>query len=318
MKRMISAYWFSRVTVAFLSIGAMVMPGIVEAEEDVASPPTTKVVVLGTGTPIPDPAHSGCSVAVFVGSQPYIVDFGPGVVRQLAALTPKYGGDFEGLKVESATRAFLTHMHSDHTTGYPDLIFTPWVMGRNAPLQVYGPEGIVAMTDHILAAYRQDISYRLYGLEPANNQGWRVEAHEISEGLVYEDELVTVEAFPVDHGSWPNAFGFRFTTASRVVVISGDTRPCEKLVEYAQDADVLIHEVYSAHELAKRTEIWQKYHTRNHTSTRDLGELATRTRPGLLVIYHTLDWGASENDLLAEIAETYNGDVVVARDLGAY
>jgi len=318
MKRMISAYGSSRVAGALVSIGVMVMPGIVGAEEDAASPPTTKVVVLGSGTPIPDPDHSGCSVAVIVGSQPYIVDFGPGVVRQLAALTPKYGGDFEGLRVDSTTHAFLTHMHSDHTTGYPDLIFTPWVMGRDTPLQVYGPEGIVAMTDHILAAYQQDISYRLYGLEPANNQGWRVEAHEISEGLVYEDEMVTVEAFPVDHGSWPNAFGFRFTTASRVVVISGDTRPCEKLVEYAQDADVLVHEVYSAQELVKRTEIWKKYHTRHHTSTRELGEIATRTRPGLVVMYHTLYWGASENDLLAEIAETYDGDVIVARDLGAY
>ena len=148
------------------------------------------------------------------------------------------------LDLKNLTVAFLTHLHSDHTIGYPDLILTPWVMGRDKPLEVYGPDGIVEMTDHILTAYRDDIQYRLYGSEPANNQGWRVNAHEIEEGVVYEDDAVKVEAFLVKHGTWPNAYGYRFTTPDKVIVISGDTAPCENIIEYGRGADILIHEVY--------------------------------------------------------------------------
>ena len=137
--------------------------------EDYSDSKITKVILLGTGAPAPDPNHSGCSVAIVVNDTPYIIDFGPGLIRQAAALSPKYKGSIKGLDVKRIKRAFLTHLHSDHTTGYPDLILTPWVMGRDEPLEVYGPEGIVEMTRNILKAYQEDIRYRLYGLEPANN-----------------------------------------------------------------------------------------------------------------------------------------------------
>ena len=114
--------------------------------------PTTRVVLLGTGNPNPDPQHSGCSVAVIVNDTPYLADFGPGLVRKAAALSPDFGGSMTALSVKNLKRAFLTHLHSDHTIGYPDLILTPWVMGRDQSLQVYGPEGTQKMTDHILAA----------------------------------------------------------------------------------------------------------------------------------------------------------------------
>ncbi|MEE9448748.1 MAG: MBL fold metallo-hydrolase, partial [Ignavibacteriaceae bacterium] len=195
------------------------------AQQNYSNSEITKVILLGTGNPNPDPEHSGCSIAIVVNEIPYIIDFGPGIIRQASALSPRYGGPIKGLNVKNIKRAFLTHLHSDHTTGYPDLILTPWVMGRDEPLEVYGPEGIVEMTDNILSAYREDIKYRLYGLEPANDNGWRVNAYTIIEGIVYEDENVKVEAFPVIHGSWTNAFGYRFTTPDKVIVISGDTTP---------------------------------------------------------------------------------------------
>ncbi|MCT4648188.1 MAG: MBL fold metallo-hydrolase [Carboxylicivirga sp.] len=194
------------------------------AQRDFSDSEITKVVMLGTGNPNPSPEQSGCSVAIIVNKTPYIVDFGPGLIRSAAALTPRYGGEIETLDAKNIKRAFLTHLHSDHTTGYPDLILTPWVMGRDEPLIVYGPEGINEMTHHILEAYEKDIQYRLYGYEPANNQGWRVKSHEfLEEGIIYKDENVSVEAFPVPHGTWPNAWGFRFTTPDKVIVISGDT-----------------------------------------------------------------------------------------------
>ena len=174
------------------------------------------------------------------------------------------------------------------------------------------------MTENILKAYQDDIKYRLYGLEPANNTGWRVKAHEISEGVVYEDAYVKVEAFLVKHGTWPNAYGFRFTTPDKVIVISGDTAPCENIIEYSRGADILIHEAYYKGSFEEMDELWKSYHTSHHTSTEELAEIASETGPGLLVLYHTLFWDASEGELLDEIAEGYNGEVVIGADLQVF
>lgn len=299
----------------------LICTGSVHAAEIPASSTSeasTKVVLLGTGNPNPDPDHSGCSVAVIVKDTPYIIDFGPGLIRKAAALSPRYGGDIEALAVKNIKRAFLTHLHSDHTVGFPDLILTPWVEGRDEPLEVYGPEGIKDMTGHILQAYAEDIKYRLYGAQPANNQGWRVNAHEFEEGVIYTDKNVEVEAFLVKHGSWPNAYGFRFTTPDKVIVISGDTTPCENIIKFSKDADILIHEVYSQKGFETKTEFWKKYHKMNHTSTYELGEIAKAAQPKLVVLYHILFWGAEPEDLLEEIAEIYDGKVVVGSDLAIF
>ena len=278
----------------------------------------TKVVLLGTGNPNPDPNHSGPSVAIIANERPYLVDFGAGLIRQAAALTPRYGGAIAALDIRNLKTAFLTHLHSDHTVGYPDLILTPWVMGRNEPLEVYGPKGLTAMTEYTLKAYQEDIKYRLYGMEPANNQGWRVNAYEIEEGVIYQDQNVEVEAFLVKHGDWPNAFGFRFTTADKVIVISGDTAPCENIKKYSKNADILVHEVYYKGAFDRQDDLWKRYHLDHHTSTHELAELAKETKPKLLVLYHTLYWGSDEQDLLDEIGEIYNGRVVVGADFQVF
>ena len=161
---------------------------------------SSQIVLLGTGTPNADPERSGPALAVVVNQTPYIVDAGPGVVRRAAAA---YQAGVLGLEVSNLKRAFITHLHSDHTAGYADLILTPWVLGRRGPLEVYGPPGIRAMTEHLLAAYQEDIRQRLDGLEPANETGYIVQAHEIGPGVIYRDENVSVEAFAVNHGSWP-------------------------------------------------------------------------------------------------------------------
>ncbi len=275
----------------------------------------TKLVVLGSGNPNPDPEHSGPAIAVIVDSQAYLVDFGSGIVRQAAALSPTYNGTLEALSAKRLNIAFLTHLHSDHSIGLPDLIFTPWIMGRNVPLQLWGPEGIDHMARHILEAYQEDIRYRLYGTQPANNHGWKVESHEIQhEGLVYKDELVEVVAFNVSHGTWPQCFGYRFTTKDKVIVISGDTKPSDNLIKYAKDADILVHEVYSQEGWSTKTDFWQKYHQANHTSTFELAEIAESIKPGLIVLYHTLYWGSNDEDILNEISQKYKGKVVVGHD----
>jgi len=277
--------------------------------------PKTQVILLGTGNPNPDPKHQGPSILILVDNTPYIVDFGAGLVRQVATLVLEYGGSIAELDVRNLNTAFLTHLHSDHTVGYPDLILTPWVMGRETPLEVYGPHGIAEMTDHLLKAYRDDINYRVYGLEPANDVGWRVKPHEIDEGVIYEDSLIKVEAFLVRHGSWPNAYGFRFTTPDKMIVISGDTKPCKKIIEYSRGVDILVHEVYYQNAFERMDKVWQQYHKEHHTSTLELARIASQTQPGLLILYHTLFWGASEADILAEIAQGYGGEVIVGKDL---
>jgi ribonuclease BN (tRNA processing enzyme) len=268
----------------------------------------TRIILLGTGTPNADPERSGPSVALVVNGAPYIIDFGPGVVRRAAAA---------GIPVHLLTRAFLTHLHSDHTAGYPDLIFTPWTLERTEPLEVYGPPGIQEMTGHILAAYQQDIRERLYGLEPANTTGYHVHAHEIEPGTVYTDENLRVEAFPVNHGSL-QAFAFKVYTPDKTIVISGDTAPVECMVEQCRNCDVLIHEVYSVKGMKTRPPVWQAYHKRVHTSSHQLAELASQARPGLVVLYHQLFWGVSEDELLQEVKMLYDGAVVSGRDLDVY
>lgn len=283
-----------------------------------ASTPATRVVMLGTGTPNADPDHSGPATAIVVGNQAYLVDFGPGVVRRASAAARQHGID--ALKPEHLDLAFVTHLHSDHTIGYPDLIFTPWVLERSRPLRVYGPPGLKAMTEHILAAYAEDIEIRLHGGEPSNAGGHRVEPREIEPGVVYRDEHVTVTAFAVPHGKWKHAYGYRFDTPDRRIVISGDTAPSDAVVQACDGCDVLIHEVISSTTFGAREPEWQRYHAAYHTRSEDLADIARRAKPKLLVLYHQLyGKGGTDDDLIREIREAgYEGKVVSAQDLQVF
>jgi ribonuclease BN (tRNA processing enzyme) len=279
------------------------------------APDRTRIVLLGTGTPNADPDRFGPSVAIVVDGVPYLIDCGAGVVRRAAA-AHRLG--VSGLQASNLRYLFITHLHSDHTIGYADVIFTPWVLERDVPLKVFGPRGTQRMTDHILAAYDEDIHLRLDGLEPTNSDGYKVEVHEIDPGVIYTDERVTVSAFPVRHGSWKYAYGFRFETPDRAIVVSGDTAPSPQLIEQARGCDVLIHEVYAQAGFEKREPVWQRYHLRFHTSAPQLAEIANQVRPGLLILYHQLFWGTTEVELLEEIRREYRGPVVSGHDLDVF
>jgi ribonuclease BN (tRNA processing enzyme) len=275
----------------------------------------SKVVLLGTGTPYPDPDRSGAAVAVVVNRQAYLVDAGAGVVRRAAAAR-RNGVD--ALVPRTLGHLFVTHLHSDHTLGYPDLIITPWILGRKAPLQAYGPPGLAKMTEHILEAYQEDIQIRIHGLESGNTTGHRVDVHEIGAGLVYQDENVRVTAFPVQHGSWPHAFGFRFDAADRSIVISGDTSPSAALIEHAKGCDVLVHQVYSEVGFERLRPKLKRYYRAFHTSTAELAEISRQVQPKLLVLTHQLPLGRTPEELVAEIRQTYHGEVRSGHDLDVY
>lgn len=275
------------------------------------SPSTiTKVVLLGTGTPGWDPDRSGPATAIVVNDIPYLIDFGPGVVRRAGAAHKK------GLKALLPTNikvAFLTHRHVDHTVGYADLIFSPAQSGgRNAPLEVFGPRGLKDMTDHIVKAHL---------LNPSD-QRYKVNAHEISPGVVYRDANVTVTAFLVRHGD-VEAFGYRFDTPDRSIVISGDTAPTQSIIDNCNGCDILIHEAYSlathesvSAEAKKRRELL-------HTSSLELARIAFKARPRLLILYHRSNLGGAgspnlEETLFDEVRQSYRGKVVTGHDFDVF
>jgi ribonuclease BN (tRNA processing enzyme) len=275
----------------------------------------TQLVVLGTGTPNADPERSGPAVAIVVNGSAYLVDAGPGIVRRAAAAKALGVG---ALSMPNLTRVFLTHLHSDHTVGLPDLMLSPWVLERTKPLQVYGPPGTAAMVHHLAAAYAEDIRIRLYGGEPSNKTGYHTIAHEIRPGVVYQDSNVTVRAFAVEHGTWPHAYGYRFETRDRVIVVSGDTRASQQVARACNGCDVLLHEVYSDAGFKTRPPEWQRYHAAFHTSASEVGRIATAAHPKLLVLYHQLYWGSTDDDIVREVKSAYSGAVVSAKDLGIY
>ncbi|MFN8582140.1 MAG: MBL fold metallo-hydrolase [Gemmatimonadaceae bacterium] len=274
---------------------------------------STTVIMLGTGMPAPNPERSGPSTAVVVGTRVFIFDAGPGVERRIAAA---------GLPIDGPAAVFLTHLHSDHTLGLPDLIFTSWVMGRSSPLRIYGPPGTKAMTDHLIAAWAEDIDIRTNGLEHGRRGGHRVDTREVTAGVVYDSGGVKITAIAVPHGSWRAAFGYRIDTPRKSVVISGDTRYSPALASAATGADVLIHEVYSGERLEAEQRpggsTWPQYMKSFHASDVEVGRVAAKAKPKLLVLYHIV--GAYTPAALARGVKAggFSGKVVIANDLDRY
>ncbi|HKP04747.1 MAG TPA: MBL fold metallo-hydrolase [Chthoniobacterales bacterium] len=304
-------------TLAIFLCGASILVAQTPAPSSPA-PSRTQVVMLGTGNPAANPERSGPSVAIVVNDTPYLIDCGPGVVRRASAALRK---GVAGLVMPKLKTLFVTHLHSDHTLGYADLIFSPWVLGRKDALESYGPAGLKAMTDHLLAAYSEDIAIRTDGLEHGNRTGYKVNAHEIKPGVVYKDENVTVKAFPVHHGSWKEAYGYRFETPDKVIVLSGDCAPSDSVIENCNGCDVLLHEVYTQLGYEKTKDDWRNYITSFHTSTKELATLATKAKPKKLVLYHQMFFGGdkdTEEGLLKEMHSLYQGDAVSANDLDIY
>jgi ribonuclease BN (tRNA processing enzyme) len=266
-------------------------------------------VILGTGTPIADPERSGASIAVVVDDAAYLVDAGVGVVRRAAATR------MPALQPPRMKRLFLTHLHSDHTLGYPDLILSGAVLHRREPLVAFGPHGLAEMTDHLLEAWKKDIDVRVRGLERGDAEAYKVNVHEIVPGVVYRDANVTVRAFLVKHGSWDEAFGYRFDTPDRTIVFSGDTAPTDAVAEACSGCDLLVHEVYAEAGFERLPPEDRAYHAAFHTSAPELARLATKARARTLVLNHQLFFGASEQTLVDEVKRGFSGTVVSAHDL---
>jgi ribonuclease BN (tRNA processing enzyme) len=279
-----------------------VFPG---ATRDTAS--VTRLIVLGSGTPLPDPERAGPAFAVTYGTRTFLFDAGAGVMRRVAAA---------GLPIDGMTAVFLTHLHSDHTLGLPDVILTSWVMGRATPMPVIGPPGTSAMVGHLQAAWVEDIVVRTEGLEHGRKGGHRVSVRETTGGI-------RIRAIPVSHGSWNHAFAYRIDTPDRSIVLGGDTAPSRALEEAARGVDLLVHEVYDSKRVAPENrpggEEWPQYLREYHTSDEELGAIAARAKPGQLILAHVLRMGGTMEEVVAGVRRGgFGGNVSVARDLERY
>jgi ribonuclease Z len=281
---------------------ATVVPAVAQGQE-------IKVTLLGTGCPPPVMHRFGPSTLVEAGEQKLLFDAGRGALQRLTQLKVRWQ-DVQGV--------FLTHLHSDHVVGFPDLWLTGWLVGtgRNVPLQVWGPRGTKKMMSHLEQAYEYDIRIRLYD-DRAAPDGVVLLAEDISEGVVYDKGGVKVTAFEVDHTPIKPAFGYRIDYAGRSVVLSGDTRVSENLIRYAQGVDVLVHEV-AAPETFQRAGTppeRAKSVIAHYVTPEQAGEVFARAKPKLAVYSHIVLPTATEQDLIPPTRKTYTGPLELGEDL---
>ncbi len=278
----------------------------------------TKVVILGTGTPTPVADRSGPGVAVITNGEAYVFDAGGGMVKRAIDASERMG--IRELNPQEINYLFLTHLHSDHIHDVSELATSRW-WSRPQRLAIYGPQGTAAYVELTNQASKIEADIRAVGTPEqliTDRQGYVATATEITDGLVFENADIKVEAFTVPHGDIRPSFGYRVTTADKTIVISGDTAYSETLAQMAKGADILIHEVMSGDRLATQSEFWQQYHGASHTSAADVGRVAAIAQPGLVVLYHVLFFDASAADIVAEANRVWPGKVVLANDLDVF
>ena len=275
-----------------------------------------RVTLLGTGCPGPLIERFGPCTMVEAGGDRLLFDCGRGVIQRSYQLDPARS------RIEASDKLFLTHLHSDHTVGIPDLWLTGWLFGRfDNPLRVWGPRGTEKMMSHLEEAFTVDKKVRWEMREhfkaKLNEAGVRVEATDVDEGYVYMENGVKVTPFRVNHFYYSDepSLGYRIDYRGRSTVISGDTCICENLIEFSKDVDLLIHEVCAAplgHELDDRT---SRPYT-HHTPPEEAGEVFTRVTPKLAVFTHVIQWhGVGLEEMLNRTQKVYNGPVIMGEDL---
>ena len=268
-----------------------------------------KVTLLGTGTPSPVMNRFGPSILVEAGGQKFLFDAGRGALQRLTQIKVRWQ-DIDGV--------LLTHLHSDHVVGFPDLWLTGWLIGpgRDRPLRVWGPRGTKKMMSHLEQAYEADIRIRLYD-DRAMPEGVVILAEDMAEGVVFEKGGLKITAFEVDHAPVKPAFGFRVDYGGHSVVLSGDTRVSENLIRHAQGVDLLVHEVASL-------ELFQRAGNRperaksvieHHVTPEQAGEVFAKTKPRLAVYSHIVPPDATEQELLPPTRKIYSGAVELGEDL---
>jgi ribonuclease Z len=268
-----------------------------------------RITMLGTGVPTPAMERFGPSTLVEAGGEALLFDAGRGALQRLFQLKPP---------ISEVRRIFLTHLHSDHIVGLPDVWLTGWLNGRpKEPLRIWGPRGTKEMMAHLDKAFQFDIRIRLYDDQPLP-EGVVVLAEDIEKGVVYENNGVKVTAFEVDHFPIVPSLGYRIDYNEHSAVLSGDTRFYEPLISQAQGTDVLVHEVLVADMLRGASPDNNEFMERviaHHTTPEQAGEVFTRVQPKLAVYTHIIPVNATAEDVIPPTRKTYAGPLEVGEDL---
>jgi ribonuclease Z len=279
-----------------------------------AKPATPDIVVtlLGTGNPRPAPDRFGPSILVEAGPERLLVDAGRGNTIRLFEI----GG---GALLSQVTGVFLTHLHSDHVVGLPDLWLTGWLFGRAAPLEVIGPDGTAELGAGLERAYAFDVRMRRDVDERLPGDGARLLARDVPPGLALERNGVRVTAFAVDHAPVTPAYGYRIEYRGRSVVFSGDTRYFDAVITASRGADVLIHEVVSPEVERARAQVKDPAAVEriiaHHTTPEEAGRIFTAASPRLAVYSHIVPSPATASDLVGPTRRTWKGPLEVGEDL---
>ena len=272
----------------------------------VADPaPIIRVTLLGTGTPLLSDVRMSAGLMVEAGGEVLLFDCGRGIPVRLSQAGPNY---------PAVNQLFLSHLHSDHTEGIPDLWTSGWPYRWDQPLNVYGPGlgpdqpvGTAGMMSRIPAAWATDVHIRRDLIDHFPDAGIAINTTEISEGVVYLKNGVKVTAFKVDHRPVDPAFGYRVDYQGHSMVYSGDTRPSANLVTFALGTDVLIHEVYGYPTTTPQAAY--------HTTPEQAAGVFNQVRAKLAVYTHLATPEKDSVTIQRTRAAGYAGPLVVGRDL---
>jgi ribonuclease BN (tRNA processing enzyme) len=300
---------------AFLQ-AAGALPFAFMAHRALGAPVKSRLILLGTGGgPTPKPNRAEPAQVIVVNGAAYVIDCGNGVARQMV---------LAGLNLGSLRSLFITHQHSDHNADYGNLIWLAWASTLTSKVNTYGPPPLKEMTRLFLEMNDTDIKIRMAD-EGRPNLRPLIVPHEITDGgPVMQDANVKVTAALVDHGMLKPAFAYRFDCPDRSIVISGDTRPSKNLVRLAHGADVLVHEVMYLPALEKlaasepNATTLRDHLKAAHTSTEDVGRIATEAGVKTLVLSHFVPGGTPvipDKVWYDAVKPHFVGRLIVGRDL---
>jgi len=294
-----------------ISLFVLVSFGQIKANKDSlpVNGPDIKVTFLGTGTPQPIMERFSASTLVQAGSETLLFDAGRGCLQRLLQIDVSYG------KIDAL---FLTHLHSDHTVGLPDLWLTGWLISRRTiPLNVFGPAGTNEMMNYLRKAYAFDIKMRVED-DRRVEEGSKFLVKEIQQGVVYEKSGVKVIAFLVDHGYVKPAFGYRVEYNGHSVVLSGDTKYSENLITFAKGTDLLVHEVAIAPDTLSKSDPMYPI-LAHHTTVEEAAKVFNDVKPKLAAYSHIVKiYGRNEQELLRRTKANYSGRFVIGEDLMSF